>query len=195
MTTKSVIHSPYGDIEKIHTVFFDMDEVLVDQVGSLCYLEDITPEEFWNRHEKGKAIHGNGYSYVIELIEKHLHTKKHFISAHARPEFHDFYEIMKELLSKNVHVKILSSGTAQEHLYPEICRQKNQWLDRHNVHMIPRIFTQGSARKKEHAAPGAVLVDDFMRNIVDFKEGGGIGIHHTDPELTFLALKELELIS
>jgi hypothetical protein len=40
-------------------------------------------------------------------------------------------------------------------------------------------FTRGSYLKHEYAKPFHVLVDDYDRNITQWKDKGGIAIHNT----------------
>lgn len=179
----------------IHTVYLDMDGVLVDQLRALAYLEGITEAELLALDIRRNAQSSKpGYSHIVALIEKHLFTKRHFISANSTPEFHELFELTKFWLSKDIRVKVLSSGTAQEHLYEEICRQKGLWLDRHGMELIPRIFTKGSSDKQRYATPGCLLIDDYHRNIADFNKRGGVGILHEAPAKTFAALADLGLM-
>ena len=44
-------------------------------------------------------------------------------------------------------------------------------------------------QKARFASPRAILIDDFERNIKAWREAGGIGILHTDPDKTLEELK------
>lgn len=44
--------------------------------------------------------------------------------------------------------------------------------------------------KYKYVTPGAVLIDDLERNLIPWREAGGVGILHTSMETTFKALRE-----
>ena len=66
---------------------------------------------------------------------------------------------------------------------------KHDWVKREipGAHLILRSMKH----KKDFATPDAILIDDHMDNIKDWKEAGGIAIHHTSTEETIKQLKKL----
>lgn len=68
---------------------------------------------------------------------------------------------------------------------------KNEWVNREipGAHLILRSMEH----KKEFASPDAILIDDNEDNIKDWKDAGGITIHHTSTKETIKQLKKLGL--
>ena len=69
------------------------------------------------------------------------------------------------------------------------------WIKKHlknipneNFHAVERV------EKKEYARDGLkknILIDDYLKNITEFENAGGIGIHHISAETTISKLKKL----
>jgi len=64
---------------------------------------------------------------------------------------------------------------------------KPLWVKNH-LGDVPVIVTS-ARKKKEHAAPNHILIDDTVRNIEEWISAGGIGILHKDADST---IKQLE---
>ena len=47
------------------------------------------------------------------------------------------------------------------------------------------------AEKKNFANANSVLIDDMMKNVKEFEENGGIGVHHTSAANTIKQLKKI----
>ncbi len=68
---------------------------------------------------------------------------------------------------------------------------KNDWVNKElpGVHLILR----SAKHKKDFAAPNHILIDDRIDNILEWREAGGIGIHHVSTKHTIDQLKVLDL--
>lgn len=68
---------------------------------------------------------------------------------------------------------------------------KNKWVQRElpGVHLILR----SSDKKQEFATPESILIDDREQNIQQWRQAGGIAIHHTSANDTIEQLKQLNL--
>ena len=74
---------------------------------------------------------------------------------------------------------------------------KARWF-RDVIHPEVKVNTiVGGKNKWKYLAenPGALLIDDYDRNIKSWIEYGGVGILHTDPESTIAKLKLLGLLT
>lgn len=96
---------------------------------------------------------------------------------------------IKFLKKSNIHVKILSStGGKNKPRDEETSRQKQQWLDEHDIEW-PAIFVPGKHNKVKYAEKGAILIDDNQETIDEWNEAGGIGILHSDWNTTETILR------
>ena len=55
------------------------------------------------------------------------------------------------------------------------------------------LILRSASKKQEFANPEAILIDDRPSNIKQWKEAGGITIHHTSAKETIKQLKQLNL--
>ena len=67
--------------------------------------------------------------------------------------------------------------------------KKNTGFKRANVHLVKREQKQAYAKTKEEKPN--ILIDDYIKNIREWENKGGIGIHHTDVSKTISELKRL----
>ena len=75
---------------------------------------------------------------------------------------------------------------------------KLKWLRRNvgmsnmnKINLVRRKEKKNFAMKSGEVRQPAILIDDFPRNIDQFKAAGGIGIHHTNTTKTIKVLKGL----
>lgn len=91
-------------------------------------------------------------------------------------------------LIKKYDTQILSSPAESED-----CRKaKADWLKQHGINA--KLILRKSFRKQEFAAPNHILIDDYIRNIEQWRAKGGIGIHHTSNATTFAELKKYGIV-
>ena len=88
------------------------------------------------------------------------------------------------------------SAYVEESYDPNCIPGKTEWL-RRNAGMTnkQKINLVRRKEKKLFAKRGqpAILIDDYEKNIREFTQSGGIGIHHTDTSNTISQLKKLGL--
>lgn len=76
--------------------------------------------------------------------------------------------------------------------YANAARQKRSWVREHlSAHCIVLPVMGGSNKPLFMHAPGDILIDDFERNIIAWRDEGGIGIQHSDFVTTREALDSL----
>ena len=85
-----------------------------------------------------------------------------------------------------VPVEILSS-TARPVNNAEISRQKEIWLDKHNIN-YPANFVPGKQFKYKFADENSIIIDDTPSVIDDWNKAGGTGILHHDALTTISIL-------
>ena len=66
---------------------------------------------------------------------------------------------------------------------------KNTKIPRGKTHLVLRSQKKDFAVNKDKAPN--ILIDDYIKNIKEFNDKGGIGIHHTDTGKTLRELKNL----
>lgn len=170
----------------------DMDGVLVNQSPHLAYLEDISVQTMMERNKEMMGSSHGKVSYVMQLIEKHLHTNKCFQWCPPTSEYYELMEIAKAARAKGVKVVIASSVTTDVNMQEEIERQKRHWLTAHRtIDNIDEVWlSKGSVLKKNFAECGRLLVDDYGKNIEEWQALGGIGIKHFYPSYTVDMLRK-----
>lgn len=66
---------------------------------------------------------------------------------------------------------------------------KVNWAQ-HYFHMIPVHFGPYAKDKHTHCNPGDILIDDRLSNIHEWRQAGGVAIHHIDIDQTLKELNE-----
>ena len=98
--------------------------------------------------------------------------------------------IYRMIIKYDAH--ILSAYSAKD---PSSKNGKMKWLSKNtefrrgNIHLVTRAQKQAFA-KNAQGEPN-VLIDDYIKNIKEWEEKGGIGIHHTSVPRTLGELKRL----
>lgn len=98
-------------------------------------------------------------------------------------------ELIRYLKEKDIEIEILSSSGGQKH-HDEVTEQKKVWLKKQGLAFKPNIVS-GRKHKAEYATPETILIDDTEDVIANFNRAGGIGIHHTDINITLEKLESL----
>lgn len=157
----------------------DMDGVLVDLDGYFL-------------NQFGETLHD------MTQDERELHwdekfTVDWFINAPPMP---DAFDLLDYCRNNYANVSIL---TALPHRRRDQAWQsmeaKIAWVHKYIGHEIPVTFGPYSEDKKKHCAgKDFVLIDDMQRNIKQWKNEGGYGIHHVNTEQTIYELKYYEKI-
>lgn len=75
--------------------------------------------------------------------------------------------------------------------FPNAEQHKREWIEKHFP--LGWKFKVGpfAVDKQLHAKPGDILIDDKLRNIDQWTNAGGIGIHHISAQDTILRLAEV----
>jgi hypothetical protein len=157
-------------------LFVDLDGVLVDLAQGLSDILDydfkkIDSKEFTNRY----------YEFVDGLTNGEL--LNFWINL---PPTKDYLKIWKKV----------------EHLQPMIltavggstisCEGKKAWCKKNLNLNSDRVFcSYNSSDKQNYASSNSILIDDQSRNIKQFKEKGGHGIHHVHAGKTLKQLNKI----
>ena len=156
--------------EDLPEIYCDLDEVLVDfmrgadaVIGSSFVKYDRA--ERWNKINQTKGFWAN------------LGWKP------GGKRLHDF------IIRYNPHVLSAYSGRD-----PNSRDGKNKWLKKNtgfkraNINLVKREQKQKFATTNDKPN---ILIDDYIKNIKEWENKGGIGIHHTDVGKTISELKRL----
>ena len=95
-----------------------------------------------------------------------------------------------ERLSNKYNANILSAYSNKD---ANSRKGKKQWLSKNakptgTVHLVQR------ADKQKYATTNGkpnILIDDYIKNIKEWENAGGIGVHHTSPTDTISQLKRI----
>lgn len=164
----------------IEHIYVDIDGVLADYMGRWRDLYPKNHAEDSLSNNKKKALFREQWRQFIE--------DENFATLDEMPDL-DFGLAALEIFRATIPVEILGS-TAYPDVHDELVRQKKIWLADHGIPFRP-IFVPGKALKKNYAAPNHVLIDDTLINVAQWKEHGGIGIHHKNWRDTIKELREL----
>ena len=168
---KELVELVEASKDDLPEIYCDLDEVLVDFLrgadaavgGDFAKMDS---DERWNRLNQIKGFWVN------------LNWKPN------AKRLHDF------IIRYNPH--ILSAFTGRD---PTSKVGKMKWVKKNtgfkraNIHLVLRSQKQAYAKTKEEKPN--VLIDDYVRNIREWENKGGIGILHTDVGKTINELKRL----
>lgn len=113
------------------------------------YKKRIGEKRFWHQI---RATNGEFWSTMEPLAE-------------------DVVEVWRNMEVTFPHIAILSSP---DHRDPMCIPGKHAWLDRH---LGPRQLRLFQSKKFTYACPQSVLVDDQLKNIIEWEAAGGTAIH------------------
>jgi 5'(3')-deoxyribonucleotidase len=72
------------------------------------------------------------------------------------------------------------------------CEGKKKWVEKHLKISADRVFCAKKSRDKQfYASPKSILIDDYAKNIEEFKNKNGHGILHTHNKKTLSELKKV----
>jgi hypothetical protein len=154
-----------------------IDKIYVDMDGVLCNFEKRYTERYGHISEEvRRSTFKTNFKDFIETDQ--FATLEILDDAHHLIDVLDLYVIPKEILS----------STAYEEVYESISLQKARWLATHNISWKQN-FVPGKRHKYKWATPNSVIIDDTWSVIEDWRNAGGIGIHHKNTEQTLAELK------
>ena len=156
-------------MEKKYKIYCDMDGVLVDFIKGYFELTGIDiSDEFHSDKKFWEPIDKGGVDFWTKL--------------EWTPDGKELWDYIKKY-----DPELLSSPSREN----ESRVGKRLWVKRElpGSHLILR----SASKKQEFANPEAILIDDRPSNIKQWKEAGGITIHHTSAKDSIKQLKQLNL--
>jgi hypothetical protein len=156
---------------KITKIYLDMDGVIADFNKRYKELYDIEPKEAdtYKTFEK----------YFLQFI-----SGENFATLDLMPDAMVLIDFLRNL---SVPTEILSS-TSSESKHEAIQKQKLEWLKTHSIEFNP-VLVPGKRLKRKYATETSLLIDDTEQNIDQWRQDGGIAIHHQDITTTIGILK------
>lgn len=156
-------------------VFVDLDGVLVDLQRGFAEL---------NKKPYKKMSHKE-FSNIIQKYLKNLSVKQIVNFWSNLPETKDCQKLW-ENLSQFQPIILSACGNCEAS-----CLGKKLWCKKHLGLDKDRVFcSKNSAEKQLYASPKSILIDDYEKNIEQFNNKGGYGIHHTRTNKTLETLKK-----
>ena len=160
---------------KITKIYLDMDGVICDFHKRYTELFGTLPE----RDDKSKTFHKN-FDTFIEV--------RSFATLDMMPDAMALIDTLEHLyLEYGIPTEILSS-TASEKRHEAIMEQKQEWLHNHNI-IFKQNFVPGKQLKYKFAEPTALIIDDTVSVIDDWRRAGGQAIWHNNVPATLAMLK------
>ena len=165
---------------KIEKIYFDMDGVLADfdrGVNEICHLEPMeqsrrNPEQYdvlW------KAVREAGHFY--DMLEPIPGGIEMFMSVWEK--YGERCEILSGIPKPGRNVI-----TAED--------DKRNWVKRYLPESLKVNIVQREEKKNFAKGKGCILIDDYAKNIKEWEEAGGTGIHHVSAGETLKRLAEIE---
>lgn len=164
----------FSEYSSLPQIYCDMDGVLADF------------------HKGINLLYGKGDS-LVELSDE---IKTDLTVAHS-----DFFATLSWMLDGKALWKFISkfkpnilSAAPQGKWLPNAIPDKKIWIARHLRPAPQKIIIGKRSEKRNHATTRGtenILIDDYYRNIKEWTEAGGIGIHHTSTAKTIGELKKL----
>lgn len=151
--------------------FLDMDCVLADFI----------------HHFNTTIEHGGLDRAHFDDYKKHiLEYKDWWYKMPPMPDAHN----LVEYLAKNNHDLWVLSAAPEWH--PDATTQKKRWVNKYfPIIETPKIVITRRELKKNHAK-GNILVDDYGKNIREWKNAGGVGIHHKNTDTSIRMLENIK---
>lgn len=159
-------------------VYCDMDGVLVDMLGGF---KKATGQSFIECDQVDQETKWKPALKVPNFWE--------FL-----PKLHDADRLMS-YFEWNIPLNKLFVLSAPQHFFPNCGVEKLRWLDRNaKVFPIRQSYIVPRKEKKQFAVcpqgKPNILIDDYVKNINEWTEAGGIGILHTDASTTIQRMRE-----
>lgn len=106
----------------------------------------------------------------------------------------DWQEGGKKLwnMLRHLNVEILTACPSNCKMQPNVIKGKKKWCKKH-LKMSTGVNVTTRRGKVRFVAPTHILIDDYKKNCNEWKQAGGLAIHHRDPRRTAKELKELIL--
>lgn len=161
--------------EDIGIIYCDMDGVLVD---------------FLTGAEKVLGHHFDApYNDKKDKIARKAKIASHDNFWVDLPPMKDFKSLWKVIDKYDAHIL-----TAYAEWDPSSIEGKKLWVKKHLNLPMDRFHAVRREEKQDYAKDGDkknILIDDYIKNIKEFDNADGIGIHHVSARVTLLKLREL----
>jgi hypothetical protein len=164
----------------IKIIYVDMDGVLSDFKKRFIELFKTYPEVDYPSKKKEKKDYQRKFDDFI--------ADGHFATLDPMHDLSDAISFLGSIEDDYI-MKILSSS-AQEKYLTDVSKQKERWLTKWKI-AYPAIIVPGKKLKQHYAGPDSLLIDDTESSIIQWREKGGLAIHHTSWEQT---IKEFDKI-
>ena len=99
------------------------------------------------------------------------------------PDAIELYEGCCELMDDRNHVQILTAIPKRAE-FVNAARHKIEWARKHIDPNIRVVLGPHAQDKQYHARDRDVLIDDMERNIIQWREKGGVGVIHISAKLS-----------
>lgn len=160
---------------KITKIYLDLDGVICDFQDRYKKLFDSLPE----RDDKTKTFYKNFDKFIEGRNFADLNMMEGSITLiHTLEKLYEEYGIVTEILS----------STASEKRHETIKEQKEEWLKTHGI-TFKQNFVPGKQLKYKFAEPTALIIDDTVSVIDDWRRAGGQAIWHNNVPATLAMLK------
>jgi hypothetical protein len=93
---------------------------------------------------------------------------------------------------KDLNTEILTACPNNCKMQPSVERGKRMWCKKH-LKKSTGINVTTRRGKLKFVSPKAILIDDYIKNVNEWKAKGGIGIHHRSVRSTLVELKNILL--
>lgn len=158
-------------------IYCDMDGVLVDIIGGLAKLYNI------------KGLNNRNFDSHIDPMKPRI-DKDHPNLFAELPWTKDGEQLWKYISKFDANILSAHTNTWQ----PNSKHDKMRWIEKH-LRPLPKLNHILVRRDKQKFATKDgvpnILIDDWSKNIDEWKAAGGIGIKHTSTAETIAALKKL----
>ena len=178
---KSTEFSNENDSQYRPHVYLDMDGVQCDFFKSWSKFENVDSyKDIPKPEESIKRLASQGPEFVYRFF-RDLEPLRSGLS------------VIEWLREHNIHYTILSAPLRYER--QASIMGKREWLDKHHLGASESAVYDSDKSKYAVDAQGRpnVLIDDFSKNIIPWRNKGGIGIHHEpyDEKPTIDALEKI----
>ena len=157
-----------------YKIYCDMDGVLVDFLGGVA-------------KELGIKKAPDQYQ-IDEFLSSYRGSHKDFWSSLKWAEGgKKLWDTLKDL-----NTEILSACPNTCKMQPSVGIGKRKWCQK-NLGISNGVNITTKKGKLKFVGPKNILIDDYIKNINNWKAKGGIGIHHRDARATLVELKNILL--
>ena len=160
--------------KKSYQIYCDMDGVLVD------FIDGIQQELNISREPTQKEI--TTFLSTLYGSSKEFWSELDWMSDGKR-----LWDTLKDL-----NTEILTACPDNCKLQPSVIRGKKMWC-KSNLKISSGVNVTTRKGKLKFVGPKNILIDDFIKNVNDWKAKGGIGIHHRTARATLVELKDILL--